>query len=141
MPRGVKRSEIEIVQSEILAAEKKREKNLQEAAAAKKAISKLQDKIEQQYAREIAKACRASGLSLEAVLNWVKTQQAEAIENGGQAKPAAAAAKTPVEKQKRKPAPRAKAPRKTAVSRNKSIKSEKPTDKPKAADVAAEPKE
>ncbi len=110
MPRGVKRSEIEIVQAEILAAEKKREKNLKEAAEAKKAISKLQDKIDQQYAREIAKACRASGIPLEEVLGWVKKRQAENLEESGKTKPAAAANKAPVEKQKRKPAVRAKAP-------------------------------
>ncbi len=111
MPRGVKRSEVEIVQAEILAAEKKREKSLKEAAEAKKAISKLQDKIDQQYAREIAKACRASGIPLEEVLGWVKKRQDESFDESSTAKPMTAD-KIPVGKQKRKPAVRAKAPRK-----------------------------
>ena len=139
MPRGVKRNEIEIVQAEILAAEKKREKNLKEAAEAKKAISKLQDKIDQQYAREIAKACRASGIPLEEVLGWVKKRQAENLDESGKTKPAAAADKAPVEKQKRKPAVRAKAPRKTSSGRKKSVKSEKPPVE--SIPSIAEPKE
>ncbi len=104
-----------------MAAEKKRAKSLQEAAEAKKAIGKLQDKIEQQYAREIAKACRASGISLEEVLNWVKAQQQERIskENSEGAVPATA-------KRGRKAAPRPKGPRKTPGRKKKVEESETP---------------
>ncbi len=86
MPRGVKRSEVEIIQAEIAAAEKKREQSLKSAADAKKAITQLQNKIDQQLAKEIAKACRTAGIPLKDVLAWVQTQQAERL---GADKPAA----------------------------------------------------
>ncbi len=53
MPRGVKRTEVEIIQAEIVAAEKKCEQSLKVAADAKKAITQLQNKIDQQLAKEI----------------------------------------------------------------------------------------
>ncbi len=77
MPRGVKRTEIEIIQAEIAAAEKKREQGLRVAADAKKAITQLQNKVDQQLAGEIAKACRTAGIPLKDVLTWVQTRQAE----------------------------------------------------------------
>ncbi len=86
MPRGVKRTEVEIIQAEIAAAEKKREQSLKSAANAKKAITQLQNKIDQQLAKEIAKACRTAGIPLKDVLAWVQARQTE---NLGAEKPTA----------------------------------------------------
>ena len=121
MPRGVKRSEIEIIQAEIAATEKKRDQSLQAAADAKKAITKLQDKIEQQYSKEIAKACRTAGIPLEEVLNWIKGRQLENISSEKMAAPKAVAPKTvaPKAAAKKRPTPKKTA---KAATRTKTAK-------------------
>ncbi len=130
MPRGVKRTEVEIIQAEIAAAEKKREQGLQAAANAKKAITQLQNKIDQQLAREIAKACRTAGISLKDVLAWVQTQQAESL---GAEKPVAPEA--PPAK-RRSPAKKATTP----ATRGRPKKAATTPARAKKAKVPAKPK-
>ena len=138
MPRGVKRSEIEIIQAEIAATEKKRDQSLQAAADAKKAITKLQDKIEQQYSKEIAKACRTAGIPLEEVLNWVKDRQLENISNEKPATPKAVAPKTAAPKAaaKKRPAPKKTA---NAATRTKSAKKAPANEKSTTATSSTTP--
>ncbi len=126
MPRGVKRSEVEIIQAEIAAAEKKREQSLKSAADAKKAITQLQNKIDQQLAKEIAKACRTAGIPLKDVLAWVQTQQAERF---GAEKPAAteaAPAKRCSPAKKTAPASTCGRPKKAAASPARTKKAKVP---------------
>lgn len=139
MPRGVKRTEIEIIQAEIRDAEKKREQGMRVANDAKKAITKLQNKIDQEYAKEIAKACRAAGIPLKEVLAWVQTRQKE---NLSAEKPEDAVAE-PVKK--RSPAKKAKpasARAKKAASASTRARKAKAAGKPKKAadsEASAEP--
>lgn len=130
MPRGSKRSEIEILQADIAATQEKHAKFSQAASKEKQKLSTLQGKIDQAFAREIAKACRAAGIPLEAALKWVREQQEKAIE-----KDKAAAAEKPAAVQKppaKKPSARKPAAKKTAARK---VPAKKPT-KPKASTAA-----
>ncbi len=130
MPRGVKRTEVEIIQAEIAAAEKKREQGLQAAADAKKAITQLQNKIDQQLAKEIAKACRTAGIPLKDVLAWVQTRQAESPSADKPATPEASA-------KRRSPAKKA-AP---AATRGRPKKAAAAPARAKKAKASAKPKQ
>ena len=143
MPRGVKRSEVDLYLADIEEAEKKRVKLMKAASDEKQKITALEKKIEQAYARDIAKACRASGIKLEDVLKWVMAQQEEAItkekaaSDDNAAKAESAAVKKPASKRAaakkpaaRKPAAKRAAKPKTAAKPKPKTAVEKTPDEP-----------
>lgn len=150
MPRGVKRSEVQVLLDDIDAAQAKHDQFTKAARGEKQKISSLKAKIEETYARNIAKACRAAGIALEDVLKWVQEQQgknnaaekvtvdekASAEKPAASDKPAAAAEKPAAKKPAtRKPAAKKPAAKKTA----KKPAAKKPAAR-KPATKAAKPK-
>lgn len=124
MPRGHRRSDIEILQDQIVEAQKRKDRNMQAVAKEKKEITRLEKEINRKMADEIAVACRTKGIPLKTVLEWVLSQpddEAPAPEvktaaapkkNTGGRKPAAKKAQ-PKKAAPKKAAPRKKAPPKT----------------------------
>ncbi len=140
MPRGVKRTEVEIIQAEIAAAEKKREQSLKSAADAKKAITQLQSKIDQQLAKEIAKACRTAEIPLKDVLAWVQFQQAKNLGAEKPAAPEAPPAKRRLPAKKAAPAATRGRPKKADTKPARAKKAKAPA-KPKKEAEAEKPQD